>query len=125
MKRALITGITGQDGAYLAELLSQIARAQGLGMRFEEADATLAEARERGYVETLFGRRRRFPDIGARAFEHPLDRLQLPEKVRAAEFDLLPGPAGACRIGVDGHVGQFPRKQLLESRLCRKRCRKS
>jgi tetratricopeptide (TPR) repeat protein len=32
------------DRAYLAELLSQIARTQGLQLRFEEADATLAEA---------------------------------------------------------------------------------
>ncbi len=32
------------DRAYLAELLSQIARTQGLQLRFDEADATLAEA---------------------------------------------------------------------------------
>jgi hypothetical protein len=32
------------DGAYLAETLTQLARAQGLQRRFEDADRTLDEA---------------------------------------------------------------------------------
>ena len=76
------------DGARLAELLSQIARAQGLQGRFENAEATLAEAEaallpsdargrvrlllERGRIANTAGRDGR----GAAHFRHAWERAR-------------------------------------------------
>ena len=74
-------------------------------------DRTVAEARERGYTETLFGRRRQIPELASSQLPHP------PGGRAPGHERRHPGPGRRHLQGGAGAPRRAPGRRGLDSRL--------